>query len=127
MTSYDPLNPAVTSNPYPHYAQLRDEEPVAFIPSLQGYAVSRWEDVVHCLTDGKIYSSARFWPALLGPYDPVPEGRPLISIDPPEHVPIRKLSGKIFVPSRVGALQAQVVAIANELIDAIVARHGRQG
>jgi cytochrome P450 len=127
MSSYDPLNPAVTCDPYPYYTQLRDEEPVTWIPSLQGYAVARWEDVSKCLTDTKVYSSAKFWPALLGEYDPVPEGPPMISIDPPAHVPIRKLSGKIFVPSRVGALQDKVTRIANELIDDIIARHGTEG
>lgn len=127
MASYDPLIPAVTSDPYPHYTYLRDHEPVSWIPSLQGFAVARWDDVVKTLTDSRTYSSTKFWPALLGEYDPVPEGPPMISIDPPEHVPIRKLSGKVFVPSRVGALQDKVTRIANALIDDIVARHGREG
>ncbi|MEA3180575.1 MAG: hypothetical protein QOI59_4098 [Gammaproteobacteria bacterium] len=127
MSSYDPLNPAVTCDPYPYYTQLRNEEPVTWIPSLQGFAVARWEDVTKCLTDPKIYSSSRFWPALLGEYDPVPEGPPMISMDPPGHVPIRKLSGKIFVPSRVNALQDKVNRIANALIDDIIARHGMEG
>ncbi len=127
MSSYDPLIPAVTSNPYPHYTQLREEEPVAWIPSLQGFAVARWDDVVNVLTDSKTYSSTQFWPALLGEYDPVPEGPPMISIDPPDHVPIRKLSGKVFVPSRVGALQDKVVRIANALIDDIIRKHGNAG
>ena len=98
MSTYDPLIPAVTSNPYPHYTQLREEEPVAWIPSLQGFAVARWDDVVKVLTDSKTYSSTQFWPALLGEYDPVPEGPPMISIDPPDHVPIRKLSAKVLRP-----------------------------
>jgi cytochrome P450 len=127
MSSYDPLNPAVTCNPYPYYTQLREEEPVTWIASLQGFAVARWEDVSKCLTEPKTYSSSKFWPALLGEYDPVPEGPPMISMDPPGHVPIRKLSGKIFVPSRVNALQDQVARIANGLIDDIIARNGREG
>jgi len=92
MLAYDPLNPAITRNPYPYYAALREESPVKFIPSLQGYAVSRWDDVVKTLTEPKIYSSSKFWPALLGEYDPVPEEQPIISLDPPDHVPIRKLA-----------------------------------
>jgi hypothetical protein len=51
----------------------------------------------------------------------------MISIDPPDHVPIRKLSGKVFVPSRVGALQDKVVRIANALIDDIIRKHGSAG
>src|SRR5690606_15539832 len=84
--AYDPLNPAITANPYPHYAVLRKEEPVKWLESLQGFAVARWDDVMTVLTDSKTFSSSRFWPALLGEYDPVPEVQPMISLDPPAHM-----------------------------------------
>ena len=124
---YDPLDPKVTRNPYPHYAELREVAPVAWIESMQGYAVSRWDDVVEVLTEARTFSSAQFWPALLGEYDPVPEVQPMISLDPPGHMRIRKLANKAFVPSRVGALQGKIDAVANELIDDIFAKHGREG
>jgi len=127
MQTYDPLIPAITRNPYPYYAVLRDEAPVKFIPSLQGYAVSRWDDVVKTLTEPKTFSSSKFWPALLGEYDPVPEEQPIISLDPPEHVPIRKLAAKIFVPSRVNVLHDQVTRIASEMIEDIVRKYGTEG
>jgi cytochrome P450 len=127
MQTYDPLIPAITRNPYPYYAVLRDEAPVKFIPSLQGYAVSRWDDVVKTLTEPKTFSSSKFWPALLGEYDPVPEEQPIISLDPPEHVPIRKLAAKIFVPSRVNVLHDQVTRIASEMIQDIVRKYGNEG
>lgn len=125
--SYDPLNPAVTSHPYPHYAQLRAEAPVHWLENMQGFAVSRWDDVTAVLRNGKIFSSAQFWPALLGEYDPVPEVQPMISLDPPGHMRIRKLANSAFVPSRVGALQEKIVRVANELVDDIFARHGQEG
>ena len=125
--TYDPLNPAVTSNPYPHYAQLRQEAPVHWLESMQGFAVSRWDDVTTVLRNGKIFSSAQFWPALLGEYDPVPEVQPMISLDPPGHMRIRKLANSAFVPSRVGALQEKIVRVSNELIDDIFTRHGKEG
>ena len=125
--NYDPLNPAVTSNPYPYYAALRAESPVKWIESMQGYVVSRWDDVVEVLSDGKTYSSSQFWPALLGEYDPVPEVPPMISLDPPGHMRLRKLANKAFVPSRIGALEGKIHAVANTLIDDIFAKHGREG
>jgi cytochrome P450 len=125
--SYDPLNPVITSEPYPYYAKLRADEPVKWIESLQGYAVARWDDVVTVLSDGKTYSSSKFWPALLGEYDPVPEVPPMISLDPPGHMRIRKLASKVFVPSRVGAMSEKVYAVAEELVDEIVAKHGNAG
>lgn len=125
--SYNPLDPAVTANPYPHYAKLRAEEPVKWLDMMQGFAVSRWDDVEEVLGDGKTFSSAQFWPALLGEYDPVPEVQPMISLDPPGHVRIRKLANKAFVPSRVGALQDRIRSVTHELIDGIFARHGKEG
>jgi cytochrome P450 len=127
VITYDPLNPAVTCNPYPHYAQLRAEAPVHWLEGMQGYAVSRWDDIVEVLTNGRTFSSAQFWPALLGEYDPVPEVPPMISLDPPGHMRIRKLANKAFVPSRIGALGGKITSVANELIDAIFAKHGTSG
>lgn len=125
--SYNPLDPAITANPYPHYAQLRADAPVHWLETMQGFVVSRWDDVTAVLKDGKTFSSSQFWPALLGEYDPVPEVPPMISLDPPGHMRIRKLANSAFVPSRVGALQGKVVAVANELIDAIFEKHGTSG
>lgn len=125
--SYNPLDPAITSNPYPHYAQLRAEAPVHWLETMQGFVVSRWDDVTAVLKDGKTFSSSQFWPALLGEYDPVPEVAPMISLDPPGHMRIRKLANSAFVPSRVGALQGKIVSVANELIDAIFEKHGASG
>ena len=125
--TYNPLDPTITANPYPHYAQLRAEEPVKWLDMMQGFAVARWEDVEEVLSDGQTFSSAQFWPALLGEYDPVPEVQPMISLDPPGHVRIRRLANKAFVPSRVGALHDRIRSVANELIDDIFRKHGNEG
>jgi hypothetical protein len=124
---YDPLLPRVTCNPYPYYQEMRDHAPVAWIPSMKGFAVSRWDDVMTVLRDGKMYSSSKFWPELLGEYDPVPESPPMISLDPPDHLRTRKLASQVFVPSRVAALEGQVREFVIELVDGIIADHGREG
>lgn len=124
---YNPLDNAVSANPYPHYAKLRAEAPVYFVETMQAYAISRWDDVEEVLGDGRTFSSAQFWPALLGEYDPVPEVQPMISLDPPDHVRIRKLANKAFVPSRVGAMSDKIKSVTHELIDAIIEKHGKEG
>jgi cytochrome P450 len=125
--SYDPLVPAVTRDPYPHYAVLRAQEPVKWLPSIEGFAVSRYEDILYVLQTSEIYSSSQFWPALLGEYDPVPEVQPMISLDPPGHVRIRKLANTAFVPKRIASFPPKIRAIAHALCDDIVAEHGSQG
>ncbi len=125
--SYNPLDPVVLKDPYPHYAQLRKIAPVAWIEQMNGYAVSRFDDQVTVLSDPATYSSAKFWPVLLGEYDPVPEVQPMISLDPPAHIRIRKLANKAFIPKNIAHMDGKIREVANELIDEILARHGREG
>jgi len=124
---YDPLDPDVKHEPYPYYAKLRANEPVKWLPTMEAYAVASYDDVNTLLKDGKLYSSSMFWPALLGEFDPVPEVPPMISMDPPGHVHLRKLANKAFVPSKIKTLVDRTYEVANELIDDIVAKHGNEG
>ena len=124
---YDPLNPVVQQEPYPYYKVLRANEPVKWLPSLQAFSVASYDDVDLVLKDGKRFSSAQFWPELLGEYDPVPEEAPMISMDPPNHVKLRRLANKAFVPSQIAKLTERTYQIANELIDDIIAKHGPEG
>ena len=125
--AYDPLNPAVTCNPYPHYAELRANSPVKWIESLAGFAVSRYDDIVEVLRDAQTYSSSKFWPALLGEFDPVPEVQPMISMDPPGHVRIRKLANVAFVPKSIAKFPPKIRDIANALVDDIISKNGTSG
>ena len=125
--TYDPLDADVKQDPYPYYVKLRRDEPVKWLPGLQAYAVARYDDIDIVLKDASIYSSAQFWPELLGEYDPVPEEMPLISKDPPGHTHLRKLANKAFTPNKVATLRQRAADIANALIDDIVAKHGPEG
>ena len=124
---YDPLDPTVKQEPYPYYADLRRDEPVKWLDGLQAFSVACYDDVDTLLKDGRTYSSAQFWPALLGEYDPVPEVAPMISMDPPGHIHLRKLANKAFVPTKVNLLRERTYKIAHDLIDDIIARHGKSG
>lgn len=42
--AYDPLLPAVHSDPHPYDAALRRHAPVFYVESLDAYAVSRYAD-----------------------------------------------------------------------------------
>src|SRR3546814_8320989 len=119
---YDPLDPVVKQEPDPFYAKLRRDDPVTWLPSLQAFGVARYEDVDALLKNGKLYSSSMLWPALLGEYDPVPEVPPMISMDPPGHVHLRKLANKAFVPSKIKILVTRNYEVANELIDDKIGR-----
>lgn len=124
---YDPLDVDVKQDPYPYYVKLRQEEPVKWIEGLQAFAVARYDDIDIVLKDAATYSSAQFWPALLGEFDPVPEVPPMISMDPPNHMQLRKLVNRAFLPTQVNTLQQRSVDIANQLIDDLVKKFGTEG
>ena len=125
--TYNPLDPEVLRDPYPHYAELRRRAPVAWIPQLNSFAVSRYDDVIAVLADTATFSSAQFWPTVFGEYDPVPETRPMISIDPPAHLRLRRLANKAFTPRNVNPLEDKIYRIEHQFIDALIERHGKQG
>ncbi|MDB5971662.1 MAG: cytochrome p450 [Hydrocarboniphaga sp.] len=125
--TYDPLDSSVTEHPYPHYAELREKTPVKWIASMQAFAVAKYGDVLTVLQNSDTYSSSQFWPALLGEYDPVPEVAPMISLDPPGHVRIRKLANAAFVPKKIASFPPKIRGIANDLVDDIIARNGKAG
>jgi hypothetical protein len=114
---YDPFQPAVNRNPYPHYDVLRRTEPVCWIDSMQAFAVARYDDVKAVLMNPKDYSSEAFWDALLGEYNPVPNAKWMISTDPPDHLRLRKLANKAFLPKHLLGLTAGIQGLANEILD----------
>jgi cytochrome P450 len=129
---YDPLDPDVRENPYPHYARLRREAPVFRVESRGLYAVSRYADVVHVLRRHDLFSSAAMAAALRQPvaYVPEEEREPpsetaalgVIGADPPEHTRLRAVLNRGFTPRRIAALEPRIRAIAKDLTQALRGR-----
>ena len=44
-------------DPYPIYERLRDEEPVAYVPSVGLWLVTRWDDVQHIATHPELFTA----------------------------------------------------------------------
>lgn len=119
---FDPMDAAFQQNPYPFYERLRTEQPVCWIDSLQGWAVAGYDDIIEVLTKPEFYSSSKFWPILLGEYDPAPEVAPMISMDPPGHLRTRKLAQRAFLPRELNKLKEKIESISDELIDNAIAK-----
>ena len=54
---YDPLDPVVKNEPYPYYLELRRNEPVKWLSTLNAFCVASYDDVDTVLKDGRTYSS----------------------------------------------------------------------
>lgn len=127
LADVDFFDPAINDCPYPAYRTLRDEAPVWFDERLQGFVVTRHEDVRSVLLDTARFVNSRaankrsrtLPPKLLALYEEhgwVPAAT-LAGRDDPEHREMRALFDHAFRPKRLRALEPQIAALAHDLID----------
>ena len=124
MPSHEPLpDPLVedsfyAGDPFPQYARLRDQAPVAWNDTNGFWAVSRWDDVMTVSTDPETFCSGRgiLVMEIGAHYDTPPT---MMHTDPPEHTVYRKLVQPGFAPGRMRALENDVRRRAKPLVDQI--------
>jgi cytochrome P450 len=124
MPDHEPLtDPLVddefyAGDPFPHYARLRGEAPVAWNATNGFWAVSRWDEVMAVSTDPKTFCSGRgiLVMEIGASYDTPPT---MMHTDPPEHTVYRKLAQPGFAPGRMRALEGDVRRRAKLLVDEI--------
>lgn len=105
------------SNPYPFFAEMRRNHPVAFDEQAGLWAVYRHADVTTVLGDPDGFPTSTIE---VGP--PPPEWRRLFSLhafDPPHHTKLRNLAMRAFTASAVARLQERIAAHVDRLLDAV--------
>ncbi|HWF52818.1 MAG TPA: cytochrome P450 [Solirubrobacteraceae bacterium] len=125
----DLLAPAVNANPYPYLAALRERDPVHWSGRHNAWVVTRYDDVASGLKDKRL-SSDRVQPLLdamdaerrarVGPVMEMLTGWMVVT-DPPTHTRLRRLAANAFQPQRVNAMEAQITALVDELLDDFIA------
>jgi cytochrome P450 len=123
--AYDPFSMAFRADPYPHYARLRTEAPVAWSEPARMWIVSRFADVVGVLKEPALFSSDAMASVLSvgGPgADAAPSaGGPLmpgnlVTYDPPEHTRLRTLVNRAFTPRRVESWRPMVERFTGDCV-----------
>ncbi|WP_436792818.1 cytochrome P450 [Actinospongicola halichondriae] len=131
---FDPFAAEVLADPYPHYARLRDDDPVSFIPELDLWMVTRYDDVSRILHDPDTFSSADGMGALMSGgmgrnridardafgID-LRTMRILIATDPPDHTRLRRLLSKAFTPRAIADLEPHLRDVCDQLVDDLIA------
>lgn len=100
---FDPTDPAFRQNPYPVYAALRAQAPIAFWEERNLWLLSRWADCNSVLRDLRFGN------------DPV--GLDMLFQNPPDHTRLRSLMQQAFTPRRIERLRDQIQRITDGLLD----------
>jgi cytochrome P450 len=122
---YDLLDPAMLVDPYPVLHRWREDTPVFYVPDLDHYIVTRFEQITTILADRETWSAANassplmtLCPAaqevLSSGFERVPT---LNNSDPPRHGPMRKSVLAVMTPRRLRALEPRLREYAADLVD----------
>ena len=118
------MSPEVRANPYPTYAELRRDSPVAQVDPGGLWAVSRYEDIMHVLKNPNLFASSGFRiaadPPWLG-HNPLSDSI-LFMDDPKQHGRLRGLVTRPFVSSGLAQLEPRLRATAEELTTRVLTR-----
>ncbi|MEQ8816182.1 MAG: cytochrome P450 [Thalassobaculum sp.] len=132
--AFRPLDPEIREDPYPTYARLRREHPVAWATTpASGYLgfwfVSRYDDVVAGLKDNRFGRELmKVFPAEAFP--PIPEAhRPLYGMianwmlfkDPPDHARLRRIAAPVFTLRAVTGIRPRLEALVAAALDRLPA------
>ena len=126
LSLYRLLDPAVLADPYPLYARLREEDPVHWDPFLHCWVVTRYADVHHVLhsfSADRTPSPEQMRALGLAHIEPIAAVmvKQMLFLDAPDHTRLRKLCSQAFTPRRVELLEEKVAAIAEALVDKVIA------
>ena len=122
------LDPANRADPYPVYAQIRERGPLT-LPDYDLTVFSSYQDCDDVLrhpssASDRLKSTAAQREIAAG-NEVRPLGQPgFLFLDPPDHTRLRKLVSKAFVPKVVKALEPDITALVDSLLDS-VAEKGR--
>ncbi len=131
-TSFNPFTPGFFDDPYPHYRELREHDPVHF-SDLGFWVLFRYADSFALLRDPNTSVDFNREAADQGAGRRVRlevaeehfsdrlarEPRDLLVLDPPDHTRLRRLVAKVFTPRRVEELRPTVQRLVDDLLDEV--------
>ena len=118
------LEPEFYANPYPTYRALREHEPVKRLRN-GSYFLTRYDDLVSAYKSTKSFSSdkkqefaPKYGDSLLYEHHTTS----LVFNDPPAHTRVRRLIMGALSPRAIAALQDDLVALVDRLLDELAAK-----
>lgn len=123
MFKFDPFDPQYFPDPWPYYKTMRDKHPV-YKREIENFRIwphywmiSRNDDVGEVLADWRTFSSAE---GTLVDTDISLLPPNMFNMDPPRHDELRSILARNLTTSRIMALEPQIRANANALVDEFI-------
>jgi cytochrome P450 len=126
---FNPLQPGYTEDPYPHFAEMREHEPV-HLTLLNQWLLFRYDDVASILRDPSMSVSDEkievFDEKRLAMFEAAgaefERSTSMLNADPPDHTRLRRLVSKAFTPSSIEALRPRVQQLVDAMLDPMAQR-----
>lgn len=129
--TFDPLAEGFADDPYGQYALLRDHDPLHRSELLQGWVVTRFDDVGRLLRDPSVSSDIRnATPNALTVMElellseQPRASRTVVLLDDPDHARIRALMAAPFRPREIERLRERITTRIDDAFDRLRVEHG---
>lgn len=118
---FNPYAPGFFENPYPFYDRLRENDP--YHRSFMGtWILTRYDDIQEALVNPNLSSDLRNWTGFDKRYkdkESIPwfVTHSVLTVDPPNHKPLKNHLNKSFLESSLKKLNAQIPAIVKQKLE----------
>ena len=109
---FNPLASELRADPLPQYEKLRSKDPVHRMRLVDGWILTRYEDIDMVLRDHRRFGN------LGRDYGYLPYIS-MLDLDPPEHTRLRSLVVHGFTPRAVNSLEPRIAKMVDELLEEV--------
>lgn len=124
---FNPFRQDVIADPYPYYEALRAQGPLVWNDQFGGWLLLGYDDCAAVLKDVTRFSSERERRTTQSQMRQMEAGTrapTVLNSDPPKHTELRRLVNRAFTPRTIGAMEAQIRALVDGLLDHALADGG---
>lgn len=122
---FNPFTPESLCNPYESYRLLREHDPIHYSELMDGWVLTRYDDIVAVLKDPRFSADRRsarnrLVQATMAAQEragPLARASTMLTSDPPEHSRLRGLAGKAFTARVVDGMRPHIQEIVDQLLN----------
>ena len=126
---FNPLEAGYMENPYPHFAEMRDGQPV-HLSMMDVWVLFDHDDVFRLLRDPsmsvmdakiEVRDEERYAEILEAAGGELEQDSSMLNTDPPDHTRLRRLVSKAFTPAAIQALRPRIQELVDAALDELAA------